>query len=85
VDYTGRFKPIRFHAIRNDAFVEQLGFISKNSTSWTFLSCLHDAGYATAEEWLGAHLGEVGIRSSLDVKNELTDKVLKGPTPRVTP
>ena len=24
VDYTGRFKPIRFHAIRNDAFVEQL-------------------------------------------------------------
>jgi NTE family protein len=84
VDYTGRFKPVRFHAIRNDAFVEQLGFISKNSTSWTFLSCLHDAGYATAEEWLGAHLSEVGIRSSLDVKNELTDKVLKGPTPRVT-
>jgi NTE family protein len=85
VDYTGRFKPIRFHAIRNDAFVEQLGFISKNSTSWTFLSCLHDAGYATAEEWLGAHLREVGIRSSLDVKKELTDKILKGSTPRVTP
>ncbi len=85
VDYTGRFKPIRFHAIRNDAFVEQLGFISKSSTSWTFLSCLHDAGYATAEEWLGAHLREVGIRSSLDVKKELTDKILKGPTPRVMP
>ena len=83
--YSGRFKPIRLHAIHNDAFVGKLGFVSKNSTSWTFLSCLHDAGYATAEEWLGTHLCEVGIRSSLNVKKELTDKVLKGPTPGVTP
>jgi NTE family protein len=83
ISYTGRYKPIRFHAIRNEAFVEQLGFISKNSTSWEFLSRLHDAGYQTAEPWLGANFSEVGIRSSFDVKEELTDKVLKGPTPRV--
>jgi len=83
ISYTGRYKPIRFHAIRNDAFVEQLGLISKNSTSWAFLSRLHDAGYETAEAWMGAHLREIGVRSSLDVKKELTDKVLKGPTPRV--
>ena len=65
--------------IRNDAFVEQLGFVSKNSTSWDFLSRLHDAGYQTAETWLGAHLGEIGSRSSFDVKAELTDRVLKAP------
>lgn len=79
VSYAGRYKPIRLHAIRNDAFVEQLGFVSKNSTSWDFLSRLHDAGYQTAETWLGAHLGEIGSRSSFDVKAELTDRVLKAP------
>jgi NTE family protein len=77
VPYAGRYKPIRLHAVRNDAFVEQLGFASKNSTSWNFLSGLHDAGYQTAETWLGAHFESLGKRSSLDVKVELTDKVLK--------
>jgi NTE family protein len=77
VSYAGRYKPIRLHAVRNDAFVEQLGFASKNSTSWDFLSRLHDAGYQTAETWLGAHRDDLGKRSSLDVKAELTDKVLK--------
>jgi NTE family protein len=52
VPYSGRYKPIHIHAIRNDAFVEQLGFVSKNSTSWSFLSELHDVGYQTAEAWL---------------------------------
>ena len=77
VSYAGRYKPIRLHAVRNDAFVEQLGFASKNSTSWDFLSRLHDAGYQTAETWLGAHRDDLGKRSSLDVKAELTDRVLK--------
>jgi NTE family protein len=77
--YAGRYKPIRLHAIRNDAFVEQLGLVSKNSTSWDFLSRLHDAGFQTAEAWLSAHLGEIGIQSSFDVKAELTDRVLKAP------
>jgi NTE family protein len=75
--YAGRYKPIRLHAVRNDAFVEQLGFASKNSTSWDFLSRLHDVGYQTAETWLGAHFESLGERSSLDVKTELTDRVLK--------
>jgi NTE family protein len=79
VSYAGRYKPIRLHAIRNDTFVEQLGFVSKNSTSWDFLSRLHDAGFQTAEAWLSAHRGEIGIQSSFDVKAELTDRILKAP------
>jgi NTE family protein len=81
VPYAGRYRPIRLHAIRNDAFAETLGYTSKNSTSWTFLSALHDAGYKTAETWIAAHLGDVGKRASLDVKAELTDQVLKAPVP----
>jgi NTE family protein len=77
VPYAGRYKPIRLHAVRNDAFAERLGFVSKNSTSWTFLSALHDAGYHTADAWLAEHRDDLGVRSSLDVKAELTDKVLK--------
>jgi NTE family protein len=83
VPYAGRFKPIRLHAIRNDAFVEQLGFVSKSSTSWSLFSKLHDAGYKTADVWLAAHRNDLGTRSSFDVKAELVDKVLKVPVPSV--
>jgi NTE family protein len=74
--YAGHYKPIRLHAIRNDGFVEQLGFASKNSTSWEFLSRLHDEGHRTAEAWLHAHPSELGVQSSFDAK-ELTDRLLK--------
>jgi NTE family protein len=82
--YIGRYKPIRLHAIRNDAFVEQLGFVSKSSTSWDFLSRLHDAGYQTADDWLNRQSAAIGFRSSFDVKAELTDKVLKSVPPQST-
>ncbi len=86
VPYAGRYKPIRLHAIRDDAYLATLGFVSKNSTSWTFLSALHNRGYQTADQWLTAHRDDLGKRASLDVKAELTDKVLKAPVPaRSTP
>jgi NTE family protein len=79
VTYTGRYKPVRLHAIRNDKFMEQLGFVSKNSTSWGFLSELRDVGYRTAETWVARHLDTVGKRSSVNVKAELTSVVLNAP------
>ncbi len=85
VPSAGRYKPIRVHVVRNDAFAGQLGFVSKNSTSWTFLSALRDAGYRTAEVWLAEHRDDFGVRSSLDVKAELVDKVLKAPVPPARP
>ncbi len=81
VPYAGRYKPIRLHAIRDDAYLATLGFQSKNSTSWTLLSALHDAGYQTADQWLAAHQDDLGKRASFNVKAELTDKVLKAPVP----
>jgi NTE family protein len=77
--YSGRYKPIRLHSISNDAFVEQLGFMSKSSTSWELVSRLHDVGYQTAEAWVSANLEAVGQHSSFDVKGELTHKVLRAP------
>jgi NTE family protein len=83
VPYAGHYRPIRIHAVRNDAFVEQLGFVSKNSTSLTFLTALRDAGYKTAEAWIAEHGHKVGERSSVDVKAEFTDKMLKAPRRRI--
>jgi NTE family protein len=79
VAYTGHYKTIRLHAIRNDKFMERLGFVSKNSTSWGFLSELHDVGYQTAETWVARHLDKIGKRSSVNVKAELTGVVLNAP------
>ena len=81
VTYSGRYKPIRIHAIRNDRFVEQLGFVSKSSTSWDFLLTLRDAGRETADAWLKQHRDKVGARSSVDVKAELTGRVMNAPKP----
>jgi NTE family protein len=81
VPYSGRFKPVRIHAITNTAFLEQLGFVSKNSTSWVFLSTLRDAGYKAADAWVAAHLDKVGDRSSIDVKAELTHRVMQARVP----
>ncbi len=81
VPYGGRYRPIRIHAIRDDAYLARLGFVSKDSTSWSILSALHDAGYQAAEAWLAMHRNDLGVRSSLDVKAELTDRVLKAPVP----
>ena len=69
--YAGRYRPIRPHAIRNDAFVESLGFVSKGATSWGFLSALHDAGHQTADQWLRVHEGDLGRRATFDAKAEL--------------
>ena len=79
--YYGRYKPIRFHAVRNDAFAASLGFVSKASTSAALLAALHDAGYAAADAWVAAHLGDVGVRSYFDVKTELMDRTLSAPSP----
>jgi NTE family protein len=82
VPYRGRYRPIRLHAIRDDSFVERLGFVSKNSTSETFLWELHERGYQVADTWVRAHLASLGLHSSFDVRAELTDKVLKAPPTR---
>lgn len=76
--YAGRYKPVRFHAVRNDAFAASLGVVSKSSTSAGLLAALHDAGQQAAEDWVGAHLADVGVRSSFDVKAELMDRMLNG-------
>ncbi len=75
--YKGRYKQVNLHLIRDEPFMAQLGYLSKYSTSWNFLTALRDEGRKTAEAWLAAHYPSLGKRSSLDVRKELTEKMLK--------
>ena len=75
--YSGRYRRVNLHLIRNDRFTATLGVVSKNSTSWPFLTALHDAGYQTADAWWAENRGALGQRSSTDVKVALTASVLK--------
>jgi NTE family protein len=77
--YSGRYRPIRLHAIRNDPFVATLGFASKNSTSWALLTALRDVGIETADAWLRENGGRIGRESSMDVKGMLDDVLKAGP------
>ena len=77
VPYSGRYRPIRLHAIRDDAFLAKLGDVSKSSTSWALLSALRAAGRASAAAWLAANGGMVGVRPTFDGKANLVDDMFK--------
>jgi NTE family protein len=78
-DGKGRYRPIRFHMIRNERFMQTLGFVSKSSTSWELIRTLFDTGRTAADHWIAAHLHKVGQEPSCDVKAELVRPVLKRP------
>ncbi len=67
----GRYEPVRFHLIRNDRFMESLGFVSKESTSWTLLEALFRAGRDAADAWLAQNRQRIGISSSTDLRADL--------------
>ncbi|MBB5460865.1 patatin-like phospholipase family protein [Paraburkholderia sp. Cpub6] len=72
-----RFKPVRFHLIRDDDFLAKFGFVSKSSTSWSLLKTLFERGREVANVWLENDYAKLGQASSLDVKDSLLDPTLK--------
>jgi NTE family protein len=73
-----RYRRIHVHLIRDDAFMAELGVVSKSSTSWTLLSALHRAGMRAASAFLERHRDDIGQQSSLNIKDALTRGVLQG-------
>ncbi|MBC8747431.1 MULTISPECIES: patatin-like phospholipase family protein [Paraburkholderia] len=72
-----RFKPVRFHLIRDDDFLAKFGFVSKSSTSWALLKTLFQRGREVAHAWLENDYAKLGHASSFDVKGSLLDPTLK--------
>ncbi|MEO8714818.1 MAG: patatin-like phospholipase family protein, partial [Acetobacteraceae bacterium] len=74
----GRYRQIRLHLIRDEKFMQSLGFVSKSSTSPELIATLFDKGRGVADRWISAHLQDVGKTASVDPKAALIAPVLKG-------
>ena len=63
---------MRVHRISSEIMLE-LGYSSKMLTEWPFFTMLRDEGRKSADAFLAAHKGDLGVRSSLDL-----DAMLEG-------
>src|SRR6516162_4760260 len=66
-----KYAPKRFHLIRNDRFMENMGTASKRNPPRDFVYELRDVGRKCAHEWVFRHLDDVGKKSSFDVEEEV--------------
>ena len=64
----GDYKNLRLHMVADDEGLAPLNASSKLNTDLGFLQALHALGHAAAERWLLAHRADVGVRSSLDLR-----------------
>ncbi len=64
----GRYRAMLIHAIEADGHLDDLPLSSKFDTEWSFLLELKARGRKAAGDWLDAHLDDVGVRSSVDIR-----------------
>jgi NTE family protein len=64
----GGMKCMRMHAIEAEDVMQGLGVASKLNADWEFLTHLRDIGRRRADAWLEKSLGDVGVKSSVDVR-----------------
>ena len=57
---------MRMHRIMTDALVK-FGASSKLNGEWEFVAMLRDEGRRAASEFLDAHAGDLGRRSTTDI------------------
>lgn len=58
----------RIHSVADDALMTQLGVASKMTPSKALMVQLKDAGHAAMDTFLRDHKGDIGKRSSVDVR-----------------
>jgi NTE family protein len=68
----GEYRLIKMHRIALSETVNGLTAGSKNSTDYDFFIRLRDAGRRAADQFLTAHYDDLGKRSTLDLKAEIT-------------
>ena len=73
----GKYKKKRFHVIRDEKFMEEIGVASKLNASPDFIDALFDRGRATADLWVRENLAKIGVESTFDIDGEVAAR-LKG-------
>jgi NTE family protein len=66
----GAYRRLFVHAIGADRWLQDLNTETKFDTEWDFLVKLRDRGRRAAIAWLAAGLADVGLRSSVDLREE---------------
>ena len=64
------YKHMLIHRIHSEAKLDKLDASSKLNAEWPFLLKLHGYGYNAAENWLKAHWGQLGKKSSVDIDGQ---------------
>lgn len=69
-EYRDRLKYILLHSIRADDALGDLSSSSKLVTDWNFIQMLKERGRKAAQEWMGAHHDDIGVRGTVDIRRE---------------
>jgi NTE family protein len=65
---TEKYCDLRVHIVENQDALMPLGGSSKMNVEWDFLCHLRDLGRETASDWLDKNLKDVGLRSTVDLR-----------------
>jgi NTE family protein len=68
-----RVEALRVHRIHGGEPLAALGAWSKTDTRWSFLARLQGLGREAANQWLEAHGGDLGRRSTIDLGQEFLE------------
>jgi NTE family protein len=63
-----KMKKMNIHLIQDHEFFSGLASSSRANTDWDFLQMLYDRGRSVAGKWLKKNFDNIGVRSSVDVK-----------------
>ncbi len=66
-----RYKAIRLHVIEAQDELNKFGAASKMRSDYDFFQQLRDIGRGAAKKFLDAHFDDVGVKATLDLKEEL--------------
>lgn len=69
-EFLPNLKYVLIHSIRADEVLADLPVNSKFSSDWGFLTMLRDRGRTEASEWLSRNFGALGVRSTVDLKEQ---------------
>ena len=65
------YKNVHLHRIDASGVLDDHEASSKRKAEWDYFVQLRDAGRQTAQSWLAAHYGTIGVRGTFDVQSAL--------------
>jgi len=74
-----RYKDMRVHLIYAGYQMRELNASSKMNADWDFFLYLKEIGRKSAQEWLKRHWGNVGVNSTIDIREKFLCGPGKGP------